>query len=65
MFSVKVKGDLEHTMEAQRGVEVYLYSFFNLGGTVCTGAGWAPCPAWAGAENLALIGVRFPEPCSP
>jgi hypothetical protein len=31
MFSVKVKGDLEHAMEAQRGVEVYLYSFFNLG----------------------------------
>jgi hypothetical protein len=28
---VKVKITLEHAMNAQRGVEVQLYSFFNLG----------------------------------
>ena len=24
-------------------------------------AGWAPGPLWAGAENLALTGIRFPD----
>ena len=24
-------------------------------------AGWAPGPVWTGAENLAPIGIRFPD----
>jgi hypothetical protein len=28
---LKVKVTIQHAMEAQRGIEVYLYSFFNLG----------------------------------
>jgi hypothetical protein len=28
---VKVKFALEHVTKAQRGVEIYLYSFFNIG----------------------------------
>jgi len=25
-------------------------------------AGWTPGPVWAGAENLALTGIRSPDP---
>jgi hypothetical protein len=35
---VKVKFTLEQATKAQRGVEVYLYSFFNLGARWC---GWS------------------------
>jgi hypothetical protein len=52
-------------MNGQRGVEVQLYSFFNLGTRWGVGgwerdpvpilqeAGWAPGPVWNGVENLA------------
>jgi hypothetical protein len=29
--------------------------------TIVLVAGWAPGPVWTGAENLALIGIRFPD----
>jgi len=28
---------------------------------IVQGAGWAPEPVWTGAENLANIGIRFPD----
>jgi hypothetical protein len=28
-------------------------------------AGWAPGPVWTGAENLALTGIRSPDPPPP
>jgi len=30
-------------------------------GTIVQEAGWAPGPAWTGAENLASIGIRSPD----
>ena len=29
--------------------------------TIVQEAGWDPGPAWAGAENLATTGIRFPD----
>ena len=62
-------------MKAQAGVEVQLYSFFNLGARgplyprerdpvpVLQGAGWAPGQVWTGAENFAPPPLGFePEP---
>jgi len=31
IVTVKVKVNLEKTLESQEGVKVYLYSFFNMG----------------------------------
>ena len=30
-------------------------------GTIVQEAGWAPVPAWTGAENLAPTWIRFPD----
>ena len=71
----KVKFTLEEAMKTQRGIEVQLYSFFNLGcrcgGGVTTHgrdtvsivqeAGWDPGHIWTAAENYALSGIRFPD----
>ena len=63
-------------MKARGGVEVLLYSFFNLGARLGGGqrhaptalppgktreAGWAPRPVRTGAENLAFTGIRSPD----
>ena len=66
----------EQAMSPRRGVEVYLYSFFNLGSRcrwvvnatpqplvpTVQEAGWASGPVWTVVENFASFGIRSPDP---
>jgi hypothetical protein len=64
----KVKYALEEAWRLRNGVEVKLYSFFNLGvwwewvvnATPWPLYLWAPVPVWTRAENLAPTGIQSP-----